>query len=68
MTATPTFRDPAPRALCTDCGVSRMQDPSACGKACQFIKPDYPTLETRVHGDSAQNSGDARFFGVATAM
>lgn len=68
MTTTPTFRDPAPRGLCTDCGVSRMQDPSACGKACQFIKPDYPTLETRVHGQAAKETGDARFFGVSHAM
>ena len=68
MTVTPEFRDPAPRGLCTDCGVSRMDDPSACGKACQFIKPDYPTLEARVHGKAAAGTGDARFFGVATAM
>jgi coenzyme F420 hydrogenase subunit beta len=30
------------RKLCTDCGVSRSSDPGRCGKACQFIKPDYP--------------------------
>ncbi len=68
MTATPDFRDPAPRALCTDCGVSRMADPSACGKACQFIKPDYPELETSIHGVPAGDTGDARFFGVFHAM
>lgn len=42
--------DPAPRRLCTDCGVSRMADPRACGRACQFIAPDYAAAETRAHG------------------
>lgn len=46
----PPFRDAAPRGLCTDCGVSRLQDPKACGTACQFIKPNYPRLEAAVHG------------------
>ncbi len=36
--------------MCTDCGVSRLADPRACGTACQFIAPDYPALETQVHG------------------
>ncbi len=40
----------AERGLCTDCGVSRMAEPEACGRACQFIKPDYPRLEAQVHG------------------
>ncbi|OYW17644.1 MAG: coenzyme F420 hydrogenase, partial [Burkholderiales bacterium 12-64-5] len=40
----------APRGLCTDCGVSRMADAKACGRACQFIKPDYARLEAQVHG------------------
>ena len=40
----------APRGLCTDCGVSRMAEAKRCGQACQFIKPDYPALETLVHG------------------
>ena len=40
----------APRTLCTDCGVSRSSDPKACGRACQFIKPDYDGLERQVHG------------------
>lgn len=44
------FREPAHRTLCTDCGVSRMADPKACGTACQFIRPDYPGMEARVHG------------------
>ena len=38
------------RTLCTDCGISRSADPRRCGRACQFIRPDYPALETRVHG------------------
>ena len=42
---------PAPhRDLCTDCGVSRSTEPKRCAKACQFIRPDYPALEARVHG------------------
>jgi len=40
----------AARKLCTDCGLSRTQDPKRCGQACQFIQPDYPALEQRVHG------------------
>jgi coenzyme F420 hydrogenase subunit beta len=40
----------APRGLCTDCGISRTDDPKACGRACQFIRPDYPGMEARVHG------------------
>ena len=46
----PTFHAPAPRDLCTDCGISRTDDPKRCGRACQFIKPDYPALEAKVHG------------------
>ena len=38
------------RSLCTDCGISRSSDPKRCGRACQFIAPDYPALEQRVHG------------------
>jgi coenzyme F420 hydrogenase subunit beta len=44
------LRDPVPRSLCTDCGISRSSQPQRCGQACQFIKPDYPALESRVHG------------------
>ena len=40
----------APRDLCTDCGISRTAAPKHCGTACQFIRPDYTTLETSVHG------------------
>ncbi|MGF1502649.1 MAG: Coenzyme F420 hydrogenase/dehydrogenase, beta subunit C-terminal domain [Paracoccaceae bacterium] len=49
--STPELRpDPGGRRLCTDCGVSRMADPRACGRACQFIRPDYAALETQAHG------------------
>lgn len=55
------------RRLCTDCGVSRMSDPSQCASACQFIRPAYETLEARVHG-RARGDGDERFFGVTCGM
>lgn len=43
--------DAAPsRTLCTDCGVSRSSDPRRCGRACQFVAPDYPRLEQAAHG------------------
>ncbi|MCC1491524.1 Coenzyme F420 hydrogenase/dehydrogenase, beta subunit C-terminal domain [Cognatishimia sp. F0-27] len=59
----------APRAgLCTDCGISRIGDGRACGRACQFIQPDYPGLEARVHGRAAQDGGEEAFFGVTQAM
>jgi coenzyme F420 hydrogenase subunit beta len=38
------------RSLCTDCGISRTDNPKRCGEVCQFIKPKYPELETQVHG------------------
>jgi coenzyme F420 hydrogenase subunit beta len=47
---TPVIGPAVPRGLCTDCGISRSSDPKACGRACQFIKPDYPALEAQVHG------------------
>lgn len=46
----PPLREPQPRGLCTDCGVSRMAEHKACGAACQFIKPDYAALEAKAHG------------------
>jgi coenzyme F420 hydrogenase subunit beta len=46
----PLVAAPPVRALCTDCGVSRSSDPHRCGHACQFIAPDYPRAEVRVHG------------------
>ena len=53
--------------LCTDCGVSRMENPRACGRACQFIRPDYSAAEVRAHGRTA-GDGDEAFFGVTGAM
>jgi coenzyme F420 hydrogenase subunit beta len=46
----PRLAEPLPRGLCTDCGLSRMRIAKACGRACQFIAPDYPHLEAEVHG------------------
>ena len=59
-----------PRAgLCTDCGVSRLGDGRACGRACQFIAPDYPALERATHGREADPArGEEAFFGVTKAM
>jgi coenzyme F420 hydrogenase subunit beta len=58
------------RKLCTDCGLSRTDDPKRCGQACQFIQPDYPGLEQRVHGRVRQQGSpthkaqpDELFFG-----
>jgi coenzyme F420 hydrogenase subunit beta len=59
----------APRSLCTDCGVSRMSDPKQCGKACQFIKPDYPAMETAVHGRARDpERTDEMYFGPFRRM
>ncbi|CAN1523894.1 FrhB Coenzyme F420-reducing hydrogenase, beta subunit [Caulobacteraceae bacterium] len=61
---------PAPaRSLCTDCGISRSSDPKRCGRACQFISPNYPELETQVHGRARDTTaGDELFFGPVKAM
>ncbi len=56
------------RDLCTDCGISRTTDPSRCGRACQFIKPDYDSLDAASHGRQRQGTGDERFFGVHKRM
>ena len=46
-----------------------MGDGKACGKACQFIQPDYAGSEQRVHGRTADPSlGEEAFFGVTAAM
>lgn len=59
----------APRdGMCTDCGVSRLGDGKACGRACQFIAPDYPALERRIHGRTANEGTDEAFFGVTQTM
>lgn len=47
---TPGFAPAEPRHLCTDCGISRSSEPDRCGRACQFIRPDYARLEQQVHG------------------
>ena len=59
----------AARTLCTDCGISRSAEPKRCGQACQFIKPDYPALESRVHG-RARDPGraDEMYFGPFRRM
>jgi len=54
--------------MCTDCGLSRTARAGDCGRACQFIKPDYPGLETRVHGRARETAGDELFFGPHKAM
>lgn len=57
------------RDLCTDCGISRSSDPKRCGKACQFIQPDYPRLESKVHGRVRDpHKVDELFFGVHQRM
>ncbi|MEO1789928.1 MAG: Coenzyme F420 hydrogenase/dehydrogenase, beta subunit C-terminal domain [Pseudomonadota bacterium] len=66
---TPTPGPAAHRSLCTDCGLSRTENANDCGRACQFIKPDYPGLETAAHGRVADPAiGDERFFGVHQTM
>jgi coenzyme F420 hydrogenase subunit beta len=66
---TPQLGDAVPRDMCTDCGISRTSDPRRCGKACQFIKPDYSGLETRVHGRARDpNRSDETFFGPFRRM
>jgi coenzyme F420 hydrogenase subunit beta len=64
----PQLRSAPPRSLCTDCGVSRLSDPSACGKACQFIRPDYAASEAAVHGRARNPETDELFFGPVQRM
>ena len=53
------------RELCTDCGISRSSDPKRCGRACQFIDPQYETLESEIHGQArVLEQSDQLFFGV----
>ena len=60
------YSGPAPeRELCTDCGISRSSDPKRCGRACQFIDPQYETLESEIHGQArVLEQSDQLFFGV----
>ena len=65
----PQLATAEPRNLCTDCGISRTADPKACGRACQFIKPDYDRLEQRVHGRTRDpNRTDEMHFGPFRQM
>ncbi|MEQ8494321.1 MAG: Coenzyme F420 hydrogenase/dehydrogenase, beta subunit C-terminal domain, partial [Gammaproteobacteria bacterium] len=65
----PPLRAAAPRALCTDCGISRSSDPTDCARACQFIRPDHAALERRVHGrERDPKRGDERHFGPYRRM
>lgn len=67
--ALPTLRPAPHRRLCTDCGLSRSAAPELCGKACQFIRPDYPGMERRVHGRARDpERGDEAFFGPYRKM
>jgi coenzyme F420 hydrogenase subunit beta len=53
----PPLAEAAPRALCTDCGLSRTAQAKACGQACQFLRPDYDRLEAQAHGARATRRG-----------
>lgn len=65
----PELGPAVPRRLCTDCGLSRTNEPAKCGTSCQFIQPDYATLERRVHGAVRDMADpDQRFFGPLKAM
>ena len=65
----PPLAAPVPRALCTDCGISRSTEPGRCGSACQFIRPDYPRLEREVHGRARDPTRtDEEFFGPFRRM
>jgi coenzyme F420 hydrogenase subunit beta len=65
----PTLRAAKPRDLCTDCGISRSDDTSRCGRACQFINPRYEELERQVHGRSRDTTrGDELHFGPYLEM
>ena len=65
----PPVATAAPRGLCTDCGISRSSDPKRCGTACQFIRPDYAAMETRVHGRERDPARpDELFFGPFLRM
>jgi coenzyme F420 hydrogenase subunit beta len=65
-----TYSGSAPeRELCTDCGISRSSDPKRCGRACQFIDPQYESLEQDIHGQMRLlEQSDQLFFGVYRKM
>ncbi len=65
----PLVASPVERGLCTDCGISRLPDHKRCGRACQFIAPDYEAMEVRVHGRSRDlDRKDEVFFGPFKRM
>lgn len=65
----PPLADAAFRDLCTDCGLSRTAEAKSCGRACQFIKPDYAALEAKVHGRARDpDQPDEVFFGPFRRM
>ncbi len=65
----PELREAKPRGLCTDCGISRTADDKRCGRACQFIQPDYAALEAHVHGRARDpQRPDETFFGPFRRM
>ena len=69
LNRSPLFAHMPHRALCTDCGISRSSEPERCGKACQFIAPDYDALETAVHGRTRDpQRPDELFFGPFKRM
>ena len=69
LNRSPHFAPMPHRALCTDCGISRSSEPERCGKACQFIAPDYDALETAVHGRARDpRRTDELFFGPFKRM
>ena len=46
-----------------------MAEPSACGTACQFIRPDYAAMEAKVHGRARDpERPDELFFGPFQRM
>jgi coenzyme F420 hydrogenase subunit beta len=79
----PSGKSAPHRGLCTDCGVSRLSraftseakvvgdaiSANDCGTVCQFIKPNYPALEVRVHGRSRDpKRADELHFGPIEQM
>ena len=69
LSEAPSIGPAAPRDLCTDCGISRTDDAKRCGRACQFIRPDYPHFEAAVHGRKRDPAkADERFFGPFRRM
>jgi coenzyme F420 hydrogenase subunit beta len=69
LSEAPSIGPAAPRDLCTDCGISRTDDAKRCGRACQFIRPDYPRFEAAVHGRKRDPAkADERFFGPFRRM